>query len=72
MAEIKVIGTIGCSRCVMTKNVLTNKGIEFDYILLNSLPQDEQDRLLDLATKKNLMNFPLIIKNDEAITLQEV
>ncbi len=67
-----VIGTENCSKCLMTKNILDSKGIEYTYQLLNSLSKHEQDIYLDMAQKVKQMSMPLIIKDGQIITLQEV
>ncbi len=67
-----VIGTENCSKCLMTKNILDSKGIEYTYQLLNSLSKHEQDIYLDMAQKAKQMSMPLIIKDGQIITLQEV
>ena len=69
---VLVIGTENCSRCNMTKTILTNKKIEFEYILLNFLTPEEQKKCLDIAEKNNQMSFPLIFKDDELTTLQKL
>ena len=72
MQVIKVIGTNGCGQCMMTKTILTNKNIEFDYVLLNDMSTEDQDYYLNLANEKGITTFPLIIKDNVAVTLQEV
>lgn len=67
-----LIGTKNCGRCNMTKKILDNKGINYEYKLLDDLTQEEKDLYLSMARKVGLMSFPLIIKNNNAITLQEV
>lgn len=69
---ITVVGKQGCSRCVMVKNQLTAKHINFDYKSFLDFSQDEQDEIITNATNKGLMNFPIIIKNDEVVSLEEV
>ena len=56
----------------MTKNILINKNIDFDYKLLNELSKEEQDKYLKMATDKNMFELPLIIKDNNLITLQEI
>ena len=69
---IKIVGNVGCSRCVMVKNILENKGVEFEYELFPSLDKSEQDLILEYANKTGNSNFPFIIKNNEFKTLEEV
>lgn len=69
---ILVIGTQNCSRCGMIKNILTEKGIEYEYKLINEMLTEERDEYMDMAKAKNQMSFPLIIRENKLITLQEV
>jgi len=67
-----VIGTKNCGRCNMTKKILDGKSISYEYKLLDDLTQEEKDLYLSMARKVGLLSFPLIIKNNNVITLQEV
>ena len=69
---IKLIGSTNCGRCEIVKNLLTNKGIEFEYLTLEGLSQEEQTKYMTLARSKGIMNLPLIIKDEQLITLEEV
>lgn len=69
---IILIGTENCNRCTMTKDILNNRNINFTYKLLSDLSKDEQDNLLVLAKESNQTSFPLILKDNKIITLQEV
>jgi len=69
---ILVIGTDHCSRCNMTKTILTNKKIEFEYKLLDSLTPEEQKKYLNIAQENNQMSFPIIFRNDVLTTLQQL
>ena len=59
---IKVIGKTGCNRCTMTKNILTNKNVEFEYLLFEDLSSDEQNKYM-LYKKKGrcLCTYVLIL-----------
>ena len=69
---IKLIGKEGCNRCVMTKNILNNKGVKFEYMLLSELPKEEQDKYVNMAQESGNIELPLIIKDEKMITLQEI
>lgn len=69
---ITVIGNQGCSRCTQTKNILTQKGIEFTYKLFNDFSNNEQEEIMINAQNKGQTNFPIILKNNEIITLEDV
>ena len=69
---ILLIGKQNCSACNMTKTVLTNKGMEFEYKLLNELPQEEQDKYIKLAQENDMLSLPLIVVDNKLKTLQEI
>lgn len=64
---IEVIGNEYCSRCTIVKNVLNNKGIEFNYYLLDELSSDRRKEVLKMARESGNMNMPLVIKNNEIV-----
>ena len=70
--EIKVIGSKNCGRCQMVKQILDNKSIEYKYSLLEDFSEEEQNDLINKAKNTGNMQFPLIIKDNKIITLQEV
>lgn len=72
MARITVYGTQGCSRCLMIKKMLDNKKIKYDYLLFEDLNNSEKDNIMDLAQNKGIQSFPLIIRDNEIITIEEV
>lgn len=67
---IKIIGNENCSRCEMTKLILTQNNIEFEYDLFSNL--DNQLELRKEAMSKGMMSFPIIIKDGVMVELQEV
>ena len=69
---IKLIGKTGCNRCIMTKNILTNKGVDFEYLLFEDLSSEDQDKYMKLAEEQHMIELPLIIKDDDLMTLQEL
>lgn len=69
---LKIIGTNNCAKCIMTKQLLEKKNTEYEYVLLEDLSKEEQGEYLSMARKKGMMTMPLILKNEELITLQEV
>jgi len=70
--QVLLIGKNNCSRCDMTKNILSNKNVEFEYVLMESLPQEEQAKYRKMAIMAKKMEMPLIIKEDKIITIAEV
>ena len=69
---IKVIGKEHCGACMMTKNVLGVKGIEFEYILLEEMTEEEQNNVIKMAEEQGRLSMPFIIKDGKLVTLQEV
>lgn len=69
---LKVISKENCSRCIMTKNILENKGVDFEYITFENLTKEDQDKYIETARKSRLMSFPLIVKDEILVQLQEV
>lgn len=68
---IKVIGKENCSQCLLIKNLLTNKGIKFNYIDLHSLSKEEQNNYIKKAQQNKIMQLPLIIENNDFISLHK-
>jgi glutaredoxin len=69
---ILVIGTENCSRCIMTKTILINKQIDFEYKLIDSFSDEDKDKYMNMAQQAGQMSFPLIVKDNKIITLWEV
>jgi glutaredoxin len=69
---LKIIGTENCGRCNIVLNLLKEKEVRFDYAKLKDLPNEEQILLMDKAKQKKQLSFPLILKDGELVTLQEV
>jgi glutaredoxin len=45
----------------MIKNILTNKKIDFDYIVYDDLSDKEKSAYDEIAKENNILNFPIII-----------
>ena len=67
-----IIGSQNCKVCKMTKSILDKKEIKYTYKLNNEISQDEFNLYMDKAKIKGLLNFPLLIQNEEIITLEDV
>lgn len=68
---IKVIGTPNCGACQMAKKILTDRNIEFEYSLLDDIPQNQKDEYLNLSLQNKMRNMPLIFNGKTQLTLQE-
>ena len=69
---IKVIGKENCGACMMAKKVLTRKGVDFEYVYLDELEEEERAEVLKMADEQGMRSMPLIVKDGKLITLQEV
>lgn len=69
---ILVIGTKNCLNCKMVKANLDKKDIEYTYKLNEELSEEELNIYVNKARVKGLLNFPLIVKDEEIITIQEI
>lgn len=67
-----VIGKQNCSRCEMIKNILNNKKITYTYVLYEDLSDNKKDIYMKKAREKGILSFPLIIKEDECVNINEV
>ena len=56
----------------MAKRVLTAKGVEFEYSLLEDKKLEEQEQIIKMAEEQGKMSMPFIIKDGELVSLQEV
>ena len=69
---VKLIGKNNCNACAMTKTILTNKDIEFEYFVLEELPKEDQDFYINLAKENNMLSLPLIVIDNKLKTLQDI
>lgn len=69
---LKVIGKENCSACSFAKKKLDEEGIEYEYEDYNDLSNKKQDKYLSMAQEANNLSFPIIIKDGESITINEV
>lgn len=67
-----IIGNENCSRCEVVKNILANKEIQFNYVRLNDMSDEDQQKYIELARESKRFEMPLIIKDEQILSLQEV
>jgi glutaredoxin len=67
-----VIGKENCSSCEVTKTIFKNKGIEYEYVLLDELQDEDKKKYMKMAREQGRLSMPLIIKKDKIFSLQEV
>lgn len=70
--KVLVIGKQNCSRCDMTKNILHKKEIEFEYVSMEDLSKEDRIKYKKMNMSAGIMEFPIIIVDNEAVSLQEV
>lgn len=57
----------------MLTEKLKNKDIPFQYDMIDSLPEDVADRILDLANQAGIRTFPIVMNEQaEIVSAQEV
>lgn len=69
---LKIIGKNGCKSCVTLKDKLIDKGVDFDYVSLDSLENDERRSYVAKARAANKAHLPIILKNDEVIGEEDI
>jgi len=70
--KIIVIGKVGCGNCLKIKNKLDNKNIKYKYKLISEYSQKEQDNIINQAIVKNIMTFPIVIKDNQIIDVKDI
>ena len=69
---IEIIGLENCARCIVVKNILNDKKIEYKYSIFEDFTKEQQDNYMQMARMAKQLSFPLIIKDDKIISLTEV
>lgn len=63
--RITVFSLTYCPYCLKAKDYLTEKGYDFDYIEVDTLKDEERDRVVEFVKKNNpRTSFPTIIFGD--------
>lgn len=61
---IKVYGKQGCAKCESLKNILNNKGMEYEYI-------EDLKTLMMVASKARIMSAPVVEKDGNFYTMEK-
>ena len=61
--KIKIYSKTTCPACVMAKEILDKKGVQYEEVILDSKPNEMQD----LISKTGMKTVPQIFINDELI-----
>ncbi len=69
---ILVVGNKGCSKCKVTQDILSSKEIEFEYKLIDDMNPEDVAKYMTMARAAQQNTFPILIKDDLVVTLQEV
>lgn len=69
---VRLIGSKGCSRCEMVKNILNSRGIDYDYILFEDLSEEDKKRIRKEAVEKGLMSMPIIQKDGVIVSIKDL
>lgn len=67
-----VIGTSNCGKCTTTIKILESKNINYYYRKFDSYSTQEQVALLMQADTSSNKSFPILVKNDTVVKLEEV
>ena len=72
MSTILIIGTDNCVNCLKTKYELFNKGIDYDYFLIDELNDKDAEKYKNDALSKGLMSFPILVKDGKVVSKQDI
>ncbi|MDO4589020.1 MAG: glutaredoxin domain-containing protein [Fusobacterium sp.] len=61
---IKVYGKQGCTKCESLKNILNDKGMEYEYI-------EDLKTLMMVASKARIMSAPVVEKDGNFYTMEK-
>lgn len=65
--NILVIGSQGCSRCMIVKNILKSMKVDFDYQLVNG----ENQKYVDEAISIGISQFPILVVDGKIMTFDD-
>ncbi|MFW6130442.1 MAG: hypothetical protein ACOC56_04585, partial [Atribacterota bacterium] len=54
------------------KSQLDKADVEYDYVMINDLPEDVKTDYIFKAQQKDVNSMPIIIKNEEVVKINEV
>lgn len=63
MTKIKIYSKTSCPACVMAKDLLDKKGVQYEEIILDNKPEETQE----LIAKTGMRTVPQIFINNELI-----
>lgn len=72
MSDLLIIGTQNCVNCLKIKHEFFNKGIDYDYVLIDELNEDDANTYKEEALKKGLLSFPILVKDGIVVSKQDI
>ena len=63
MTKIKIYSKTSCPACVMAKDILDKKGVQYEEIILDNKPEETQE----LMERTGMRTVPQIFINNELI-----
>ena len=64
--KIEMYGLSTCVWCKKTKKLLTDLGVDFDYVFVDKLEGEQEDKAIEEVKRFNpSVSFPTTIINDE-------
>lgn len=67
-----IISREGCTNCARIKALMEEKGIAFDYVMIDDLPKVEKFNHMNSAKKAGQMSLPIILKDGVFVPTKEV
>ena len=68
--KVVMYGLSTCVWCKKTRQLLTDLGVDFEYIYVDNLDGDEEEKVIQVVKRFNpSVSFPTIVINDERAIL---
>lgn len=69
---IKVIGKYGCDKCQDVVEILTKRGINFNYSYIDELEDDIASMYKEKAKKADKVYYPIILRDGEVVRFRDI
>ena len=69
---MKLIATIGCMKCKEIGRKMRGLDIDFEYIKPFEISEEEFDKYVNMAKEVGQKEFPILVKDNEIISVEEV
>jgi glutaredoxin len=67
-----IISREGCTNCQRIKALMEEKGIAFEYVMIDSLSKIDKFNYLNSAKKAGQMSLPIILKDGIFVPTKEI